>query len=88
MAISSMSVATKEIEEINRKFGDRIVSGDSVRKFNDLIGILVGELKFMAGKKLTQFSFYYCFRRPRTDGEKPRRAYGANEFESLGSFRH
>lgn len=49
MTISSMSVqTTKQIEEINKKFGDRVIKGDSVQKFNDLIELLVNELKLMA----------------------------------------
>ncbi|KAI6191552.1 hypothetical protein M3Y97_00240500 [Aphelenchoides bicaudatus] len=50
MTISSMSVASanKQIEEINKKFGARVVAGDSVQKFNGLIDALVSEIKLMA----------------------------------------
>jgi hypothetical protein len=38
MTISSMSVqSSKQIEEINKKFGARVVAGDSVQKFNGLM---------------------------------------------------
>lgn len=46
MTISSMQVqSTKEIDELNKKFGQRLVPGDSVQKFNNLINTLVTELK-------------------------------------------
>ncbi|KAI6232545.1 hypothetical protein M3Y95_00497100 [Aphelenchoides besseyi] len=53
LTISSTSVQnSKEIEEINKKFGERLVSGDKVQKFNNLINMLQDEMKLMAEDRL------------------------------------
>ncbi|KAI6209610.1 hypothetical protein M3Y96_00239000 [Aphelenchoides besseyi] len=53
LTISSTSVQnSKEIDEINKKFGERLVSGDKVQKFNNLINGLHEEMKLMAEDRL------------------------------------
>ncbi|CAD5234861.1 unnamed protein product [Bursaphelenchus xylophilus] len=47
--MSSMAVsAQKEVEEITKKYGDRVIEGDSVRKFNDLNSNLLEQMRLIS----------------------------------------
>ena len=40
--------ASKDLDALNKKFGERVIAGDSVQKFNQLVATLHDEVKLMA----------------------------------------